>query len=148
MRVSEAMTRNCEAVTLSDSLQNTAARMRDRDIGALFVNDDRGEVAGIITDRDIAVRAVAEAADASRPVSEYMSRDVISCYEDDDLEQAARIMEEQQIRRLMVCDHSDRPIGVLAQADLARALGRAPLTGEMLRDISEPGGQHSQSHHH
>jgi predicted transcriptional regulator len=75
-----------------------------------------------------------------------MSRDVISCYEDDDLESAAKIMEEQQIRRLMVCDHNDQPVGMLSQADIARALGRAPLTGEMLRNISEPGGQHTQHH--
>ncbi|HEX5512998.1 MAG TPA: CBS domain-containing protein, partial [Gammaproteobacteria bacterium] len=71
---------------------------------------------------------------------------VISCYEDDDLESAAKIMEEQQIRRLMVCDHNDQPVGMLSQADIARVLGRAPMTGEMLRNISEPGGQHTQRH--
>lgn len=146
MRVSEAMTRHCEAVKASDSLRQAAQRMRDKDIGALFVNDDSGQVAGIITDRDITVRAVAEAASADSDVSRYMSRDVISCYEDDDLEQAARIMEEQQIRRLMVCNHNDEPVGMLAQADIAQALGRAPLTGEMLRDISRPSGQQSQQH--
>jgi predicted transcriptional regulator len=146
MRVNEVMSRDCEAVKASESLRQAAQRMRDRDIGALFVNDDNGQVAGIITDRDIAVRAVAESASPDSQVSEYMSRDVISCYEDDDLEQAARIMEEQQIRRLMVCNHNDEPVGVLAQADLARALGRASLTGEVLREISQPGGVHSQHH--
>lgn len=146
MRVSEAMTRNCESVKADESLRNAALRMRDNDIGALFVNDDSGQVAGIITDRDIAVRAVADAANPDQRVAEFMSRDVISCYEDDDLEQAARIMEEQQIRRLMVCNHDDQPVGVLAQADVALALGRAPLTGELLRDVSQPGGEHSQQH--
>lgn len=147
MRVSEAMTRNCEAVKASETLREAAQRMRERDIGALFVNDDDDQVAGIITDRDIAVRAVADGAGADRCCRDYMSRDVVSCYEDDDLEQAARTMEEQQIRRLMVCNHDDQPVGVLAQADVARALGRAPLTGEMLRDISMPGGAHSQQPH-
>lgn len=118
MRVSEAMTRHCEAVKASDSLRQAAQRMRDKDIGALFVNDDSGQVAGIITDRDITVRAVAEAASADSEVGRYMSRDVISCYEDDDL----------------------------AQADIAQALGRAPLTGELLRDISRPSDLHSQQH--
>lgn len=146
MRVSEAMTLGCEAIRADESLQHAAQRMRDQDIGALFVNDERGQVAGIITDRDIAVRAVAAGASPEREVAEYMSRDVISCYEDDALETAAGIMEEQQIRRLMVCDAQDQPVGLLAQADIARALGRAPITGEMLRHISKPGGHHTQQH--
>jgi len=146
MRVSEVMTRGCEAVRMDDNLQNAAQRMRDQDIGALFINDESGQVTGIITDRDIAVRAIAAGADASSRIADFMSRDVISCYEDDDLEAAANIMEEQQIRRLLVCDEKEHPVGMLAQADVARALGRAPVTGEMLRNISEPSGQHSQPH--
>jgi len=148
MRVSEAMTRDCEAVKMNESIQSAARRMREKDIGALFVNDDSGKVAGIITDRDIAVRAVAEGADMSAEVSRYMSKDVIHCYEDDDLQDAIRKMESEQIRRLMVCNRRDQPVGMLAQADIARALGRAPVTGEVLRGISKPGGRHSQSMRH
>lgn len=137
MHVNEIMTRSCSAVRISETLQNAAQRMREQDIGALFVNDDNAQVAGIITDRDIAIRAVAEAAAPTDQVGDYMSRDVITCYEDDDLETAIQIMEEQQIRRLMVCNDRDEPIGMLSQADIARALGRAPLTGELLQSISE-----------
>ena len=147
MRVSEAMTRDCEAVQMNDSLRDVARRMRDSDIGMMFVNDEQGKVAGLITDRDIAVRAVAEGRGADDKVSEFMTRDIISCYEDAELEEAARMMEDQQIRRLMICNRNDEPVGVLAQADVAQALGRAPLTGEVLREISKPGGQHSQGPH-
>ena len=146
MQVSEVMTLGCETIGAGESLQAAAQRMRDQDIGALFVSDDSGQVIGIITDRDITVRAVAAGVDAGSEVSQFMSRDVISCYQNDALETAANIMEEQQIRRLMVCDEQDQPVGMLSQADIARVLGRAPLTDEMLRHISEPGGQHSQRH--
>jgi predicted transcriptional regulator len=147
MRVSEAMSRDCQAVRSNQSLREAAQQMRDHDIGMLFVNDDQGRVAGLITDRDIAVRAVAEGRDANSQVSDFMTRDVLSCYEDSDLEEAVQLMEEQQVRRLLICNRSDEPIGVLAQADVAQALGRAPLTGEALREISKPGGRHSQSPH-
>lgn len=146
MRVNEVMTRNCDAVRVGETLQNAARRMREENIGALFVNDDNAQVTGIITDRDIAIRAVADAAAATDTVGDYMSRDVIACYEDDDIETAIQIMEEQQIRRLMVCNDNDEPVGMLAQADIARALGRAPLTGEMLQSISEPGGEDRAAH--
>src|SRR5690625_4256682 len=138
MRVSEVMTRSCDSVRVRQRLKNVAVRMLDNDIGALFINDYKAQVAGITTDRDITIRAVARGAEASDQVAPYMSRDVISCYEDDDLETAIQIMEEQQIRRLLVCNDNDEPVGMLAQADIARALGRAPLTGEMLQMISEP----------
>lgn len=147
MRVSEAMTRDCQAVGMNESLREAAKRMRDSDIGMIFVNDDQGRVAGLITDRDIAVRAVADGKGAEEKVSQFMTRDIVSCYEDADLEEAARMMEEQQVRRLLIRNRRDEPVGVLAQADLAQAMGRAPLTGEVVRDISKPGGPHSQSPH-
>lgn len=144
MRVSEAMTRECQAVKASESLKSAAQIMRDQDIGALFVNDDSGKVKGIITDRDIAVRAVASAAGPDTAISRFITEDVIACHEDDDLEEAARMMEDQQVRRLMVCNRNEEPTGVLAQADVARALGRSELTGELLQEVSKPGGKHSQ----
>ena|SRR5690625_1641356 len=146
MRVSEVMTRGCDTVRINETLQNAAERMREKDIGALFVNDEKAQVAGIITDRDIAVRAVATAADASDMVGAYMSRDVITCYENDDIDAAVKIMEDQQIRRLLVCNDKDEPVGMLAQADIARALGRAPLSGEMLQSISRPEDESRVSH--
>lgn len=149
MRVSEAMTRHCEAVGMNESIRAAAQRMREKDIGALFVSDDKGGISGIITDRDIAVRAVADGADANAQVGRYMTKDVISCFEDDDLEDAIRTMEDQRIRRLMMCDRNKRPVGMLSQADIARVLGRrARLAGEVLHEISQPGGPHSQSAHH
>lgn len=147
MRVDEAMTRDCQAVRSNQSLRDAAQQMRDHDIGMLFVNDDQNRLAGLITDRDIAVRAVADGKDANAPVSDFMTRDLISCYEDSDLEEAVQIMEEQQVRRLLVCNRRDEPVGVLAQADVAQVLGRDPLTGEALREISSPGGRHSQGPH-
>lgn len=147
MQVKEAMTRGCEALRSDDTLQHAAQCMRDRDIGAVFINDEGGKPIGVITDRDIAVRAVADEADPQAQLGRFMSKDLVSCFEDQSLEEAGRLMEQQQLRRLLVCDRAGRPLGVLAQADVARALGRSELAGEILEEISRPGGTHSQAHH-
>ncbi len=146
MQVREAMTHGCETVRPSDTIRTAAQRMRDMDIGDVLVSDEGGQVLGIITDRDIAVRGVAEAGDANIQTEQVMTRDLLKCYDDDDLVDAARKMEAEQVRRLLVCDRSDRPMGVLSQADIALAMGRSEFTGEMVEEISQPGGPHSQSH--
>jgi CBS domain-containing protein len=144
MKVSEAMSNRCETVKIKESLQAAARHMRDADIGMLFVEDENGEFCGVLTDRDIAVRAVAAGVDPKQEIQACITNDLISCHEDDSVEDAAKLMEREQVRRLLVRDASERPVGVLAQADLARVLGRSDLVGEVLHDISRPGGKHSQ----
>lgn len=144
MRVSEVMNTDCETVKMSDSVRKAAECMRDKDIGMVLVEDQQGKVTGICTDRDIAIRCISHGGSADDKVEGCMTKDVISCSEDDDLETAADLMEREQVRRLMVCDANKRPVGVLAQADVARALGRSSLIGEMVNEISRPTGQHTQ----
>jgi CBS domain-containing protein len=117
----------------------TAARlMRDLDVGMLPV-EQNGEIVGTVTDRDITVRATASGANPiTTPVSRVMSTEVFTCLEDDDLQQAARIMEEHQIRRLMVQNSSGGFIGMLTLADLARHRGMDRLSGEILEEVSQP----------
>jgi CBS domain-containing protein len=137
MQVRDAMTPECKCIRTHDSLREAATLMRDCDIGMLLVEDAQGGF-GVITDRDIAVRGVAEAASPDEPVERFMSRGVISCGLNAELQEAAHLMEQEQVRRLLVTDEKGRPCGVLAQADLARVSGRSELIGELLQEISQP----------
>jgi predicted transcriptional regulator len=144
MQVREVMTTNCQTVKMTESLRAAAARMREDDIGMLLVEDDAGKICGIVTDRDIAVRGVADGAPPDAAVQQCMTPELVACRAEADLEEAAQIMEREQVRRLLVRDVDERPVGVLAQADIARALGRDKLVGEAVERISQPGGKHSQ----
>src|SRR5688500_13816989 len=120
MRVNEAMTRGVEVVDPNTAVRDAARRMRDDNVGSLPVGEN-DRLIGMVTDRDIVVRSVAE----NRPpgntaVREVMSEHVYYCYEDDDIEQAAQIMAEHQVRRLPVLNRNKRLVGIVALADLAR----------------------------
>lgn len=143
MQVREVMSTDCQTVKMHDSLRAAAEHMRDDDIGMLLVEDDNG-IRGILTDRDIAVRAVASGVGPDEELASCITEELVACHEDDALEEALRLMEQEQVRRLLVRDANDRPVGVLAQADVARAMGRSELVGEALQEISQPGGDHSQ----
>jgi CBS domain-containing protein len=144
MQVREAMSTDCQTVKMHDSLRAAAEHMRDDDIGMLLVEDDGGGIRGILTDRDIAVRAVASGVGPDEELASCVTEGLVACHEDDNLEDALRLMEQEQVRRLLVRDSNERPVGVLAQADVARAMGRSELVGETLQEISQPGGDHSQ----
>lgn len=144
MQVREAMSSNPKTITIHDSLKSAAAQMRDADIGMVLVEDDSGDIRGILTDRDIAIRAVAEGVNPDREVADCVTQELISCHESDSVEDAAKLMEQEQVRRLLVRDEQERPVGVIAQGDLARAMGRSPLVGETVQEISQPGEQHRQ----
>jgi CBS domain-containing protein len=98
----------------------------------------------MITDRDIAVRAVAQGKGPDTPVREVMTTDVKYCFDDEDTDQVARNMGDQQIRRLPVVNRDRRLVGILSLGDLAVMQGGQPA-GEALTDISRPGGEHSQT---
>ncbi|RFA24789.1 hypothetical protein CAI21_20180 [Alkalilimnicola ehrlichii] len=143
MQVSEAMSGSCQTVQADSKLKAAAQIMRDADVGMLLVNDESGRVIGTITDRDITIRAVAEQVDLDAAgVRECMTKDVVSCYEDDDISDAIHLMEDKQLRRLLVCNRQGEPVGVLAQADIARKLGRSEITGELLQEVSKPSHPH------
>ena len=143
MQVRDAMSPDCQMVQADTKLKMAAKRMREADVGMLMVNDEAGRIIGTITDRDIAIRAVAQEANPeTAAVRDFMSKEVVSCYEDQDLSDAVQLMEDRQLRRLLVCDRQGQPVGVLAQADIARKLGRSAVTGELLEGISRPSQPH------
>ena len=111
--------------------------MRDGDFGLVPVVEDE-ELVGVVTDRDIAIRAVAEGKDSSTPVSEVMSEGVVWANEDDSVEDAARIMSEHQIRRLPVVDSEQHLFGILSLGDFAVDSSEIEPVVEALSDISRP----------
>jgi CBS domain-containing protein len=137
MKVSEVMTRTVECVTPDDTIQNAARKMRDLDIGPLPVMDQDKPI-GIVTDRDITIRSVAEGRDPKDTrVSEAITRLLFCCYEDDDVKDAARLMAEKQVRRLVVLDRDDRLAGIVSLGDIATDAGDEKLTGQVLEEISQ-----------
>ena len=140
MRINEIMSRDVEVARPQDSIQDVARKMRDIDTGAIPVCDGE-RLHGMITDRDIVVRAVCEARSFETPVSEVMTSDVEYCYEDDDIAAAADKMAELQVRRLAVLDRDQRLVGIVSLGDIAQQ-GKDKTTGQALEEISEPNRQH------
>ncbi len=144
MKISEAMSHDVRIAAPNQSICDAARLMAELDTGALPVGDN-DRLVGMITDRDIAIRAVAEHKSPDTRVQEVMSNEVLYCFEDQDVQEVARNMGEKQVRRMPVVNRSKRLVGIVSLADLARERG-AP-TQETLSQISKPGGQHSQSKH-
>jgi len=139
MRVKDVMTSGVECTRPDASLQEAARKMRDLDVGPLPVCGDSDRLVGMITDRDIAVRAVADGRDpkAAR-VRDVMTPDVAYCFEDQDVTEAARLMEDNQVRRLVVLNRDKRLVGIVSMGDLAVKTGDRRLSGEALEQVSEP----------
>ena len=138
MQLKDVMTRDVDVVQPETTLQAAAAKMDMLNVGVLpvCVGD---QVVGMVTDRDITVRATAVAQDPQvAQVGDVMSRDVVSAYEDQEVGEAARLMQEKQIRRLVVLDRDGRLVGIVALGDLAVASGDDRLSGATLEQISEP----------
>jgi CBS domain-containing protein len=133
--VQEAMTANPAAVTPDTTVQEAARLMKSEDVGALPIVDD-GRIIGVVTDRDLSIRVVAEARGADTPVREVGSKDIVTIDPQQSLEEAARLMAEHQVRRLPVVEEDGRLVGVLAQADVARS-GHDTLTGDVVQKISQ-----------
>jgi CBS domain-containing protein len=143
MRVAEIMTRDVRVARPDQSIQEAARMMADVDAGIMPVGEgDR--LVGMITDRDIAVRAVAEGKGPQTQVREVMSPEVKYCFEDEDTDAVARNMAEIQVRRLPVVNRDKRLVGIISLGDLAVTEGAHPA-GEAVSGISQPGGQHSQT---
>jgi CBS domain-containing protein len=143
MRVSEAMTRDVRVARPDQTIQDAAKMMSDVDAGVLPVGEN-DQLVGMITDRDIAVRGIAQGKRPDTPVREVMTADVKYCFEDEDTDQVARNMADQQVRRLPVVNRDKRLVGILSLGDLAVMQGDQPA-GEALAGISQPGGEHSQT---
>jgi CBS domain-containing protein len=133
--IQEAMTSNPTTIEPSTSAREAARLLKSEDVGSLpIVEGDR--LVGIVTDRDLALRILAEGKDAETPVSEIASKDLVTIDPQQSLEEAARLMAEHQLRRLPVCEEDGRIVGILAQADVAQS-GHDSLTGETVEKISK-----------
>jgi CBS domain-containing protein len=138
MKLSSIMSGGIESIPPQATLAEAAKKMASQDIGSLPVCAERRRVVGIITDRDITVRAVARGMDPTRTrVEEVMTREVLSCSSDAEVEQACELMEKRQVRRLLVTDGADMPIGIVSLGDIALCL-RESQSGGVLKKVSEP----------
>lgn len=144
MKIREAMTPDVRMVRPDQTIREAARMMAELDIGALPVQDN-DRLVGMITDRDIAVRAVAEGRGAETRIGDVMSNEIKYCYEDQDIEEVMRNMGEQRLRRLPVLNRDKRLVGILSLGDLALERDAQDEAGQALGGISRPGGEHSQA---
>jgi CBS domain-containing protein len=142
MKISEVMTTDVETVSSNQTAREAASFMLRADAGSIPVCEG-DKVIGMITDRDIAVRGVAEGRGPDTPISELMSENIICAHEDDDVKLVAQRMSEEQVRRLPVVDAEDRLVGIVSLGDLTRETN-GEAAHQALEGVSSPGGQHQQ----
>lgn len=136
MRAQDLMTMSPACVTPDDEVRKVAQLMADNDCGCIPVveSSDNRRVVGVVTDRDIAVRAVAAGKGPSTKAADIMTADPRCCLPDDELRAVERVMADQQVRRVVIVDDDGYCVGIIAQADLARATELAPDVTE--RDVA------------
>ena len=142
MKVSEVMTTDVETIGSEQTAREAASFMLRADAGSIPVCEI-GKVIGIITDRDIAVRGIAEGRGPDTPVSELMSDGIICAHEDEDIDSVAQRMSEEQVRRMPVLDSDENLVGIVSLGDLARETG-SQTAETALEGVSAPGGTHQQ----
>jgi CBS domain-containing protein len=138
MQLREIMTRDVEIIGPQATLKDAAKRMKELDVGLMPICDGE-KLTGMLTDRDITVRAIAEGRNPTKTkVSDIMSPDVAYCFEDQEVEEAVSLMEVKQIRRLPIMSRDKRLVGIVSLGDLAVHTGDSDLAGEALKEVSEP----------
>ena len=142
MQVKDAMTREVRVTTPGQSIREAAKLMAELDAGSLPVGEN-DRLIGMITDRDIAVRAVGAGKGPDTPIREIMSTEVKFCYEDEELDHVAKNMADIQVRRLPVVSREKRLVGIVSLGDLA--MNERKAATKAVTGVSKPGGQHSQS---
>jgi CBS domain-containing protein len=143
MQCREIMTKDPACVVPSDTAVRAAQLMKGEDIGPVLVVRDKNErkLVGIVTDRDITLKVVAEGKDPnSVPVKDVMTSGPVTCKPDDDSSKALELMRKERVRRIPIVDDSGRVVGIIAQADVARELGEAEAGG-VVSDISSKRGR-------
>lgn len=136
MQVRDIMTQDVKVVSPEDTIEFTSEKMRKHNIGALPVFDG-SRILGFITDRDLAVKAIAKRLDFKTPIREIMSRDVVFIFDTDPVSRAAELMQENKVRRLVVLNTNKELIGILSLGDLVMENEHHPLVGRTLKKISE-----------
>jgi CBS domain-containing protein len=139
-KCNEVMTKNPVCCLPNDAVIKAAELMKSENIGSIPVieNEQSQKLVGIVTDRDLALKIVAEGRDAkSTSVEEVMTRKVVTCLADDDLQKALDAMAEHQLRRIPVVDNDNKILGIIAQADVATRVDQPEKTAEMVKEISQ-----------
>jgi CBS domain-containing protein len=137
------MTKNPVCCLPNDSVAKAAELMKSGNIGSIPVveNEQTKKLMGIVTDRDLALKIIAEGRDAkSTKVETVMTHKVVTCHADDDLQKALDAMTEHQLRRIPVVDNDNRIVGIIAQADVATRANQPEKTAEMVKEISQANG--------
>jgi CBS domain-containing protein len=148
MKISEIMTKDPRSVSPDTPVSEAARLMKEEDVGLVPVvervggAETRGRLVGVVTDRDIAIRTVAEGRANDIPVSEVMSGGVKTCAPDDSVEEAMDLMGREQVRRIPIVDERGSLVGVVAQADVVRMQGKDRKAERTVEQISQPGGSH------
>jgi CBS domain-containing protein len=148
MKISEIMTKDPRSVSPDTPVSEAARLMKEQDVGLVPVvervggAETRGRLVGVITDRDIAIRTVAEGRASDAPVREVMSGGVKTCSPDDSVEDAMDLMGREQVRRIPIVDERGSLVGVVAQADVVRMQGKDRKAERTVEQISQPGGNH------
>lgn len=138
MKVRELMTSDPEYVGTKSTLRDAASKMKALDVGVMPVLEGEN-LAGILTDRDIVVRAVAEGLDPNNVlVGEIMSKEVVTCRESDDVNQVAQLMKEEQIRRIPIINDDGMLVGIVSLGDIAVDAEDDARSGDVLEEISTP----------
>lgn len=136
----DVMTKDPVCATPDDNVESVARLMKENDIGPVPIVEGAAskKLIGIVTDRDLALKVVAEGRDPSTTrVRDVMTEDVVTCRVDDEVEDIMRAMSRHQLRRILVVDENDKLIGIIAQADIATRMNEPEKTGEVVKEISE-----------
>ena len=140
----EVMTKDPVCCLPNDSVAKAAELMKSENFGSIPVieNKQSQKLVGIVTDRDLALKIVAAALDAkSTNVETVMTREVVTCHADDDLQKALDAMAEHQLRRILVVDNNNKIVGIIAQADVATRADQPEKTAEVVKEISQANGK-------
>ena len=145
MKIQDVMTRDPRSVTPETSARDAACIMKDEDVGIIPVVDgDSRRLVGVVTDRDLALRIVAEGRDGETRVRDVMSAGKLAtCTPDEDLDSAMETMASEQVRRIPIVDERGSLVGIVAQADVVRKASNDKKSEETVERISEPGGRHT-----
>jgi CBS domain-containing protein len=143
VKIQDVMTRDPKCVTPQTSARDAANVMRNEDVGIVPVVEG-SRLVGVVTDRDLALRVVADGRDGSISVRDVMSSNrIATCRPDEDLDRAMETMAKEQLRRIPIVDERGDLVGIVAQADVVRKARNDRKAEETVERISEPGGQHS-----
>ena len=148
MKIQDIMTRDPSCVSPDSSVREAAQLMKRDDVGIVPVVDGASDkrLLGVVTDRDIAVRCVAEGKDGTCRVRDVMSSDdIATCKLSDDIDSVMDAMRTEKVRRIPIVDERGSLVGIVAQSDVLRKTHDTNKAGETVEEISEPGGRHSQS---